>query len=63
MSYANNRDIKHTANRARNARVKKRYIVKYGSRGSANTFALTGKQAARLGRAFKRDAHTIRSTP
>jgi hypothetical protein len=55
MSYANNRDIKHTANRARHARVKKRYLLKFGTRGRANTFALTGKQAARLGRAYKRD--------
>jgi hypothetical protein len=55
MSYANKQNIKHAANRARHARVKKRYIIKFGTRGSANTFALTGKQAARLGRAYKKD--------
>lgn len=55
MSYKNGQDVRHTATRARHARVKARYIEKFGARGSANTFALTGKQAARLGRAYRRD--------
>jgi len=55
MSYANNQNVRHTATRARHHRVKARYIKKYGTFGSANTFALTGKQAARLGRAFRKN--------
>ena len=55
MSYANKQNVRHVATRARHNRVKARYIQKFGTRGSANTFALTGKQAARLGRAFRKD--------
>ena len=55
MSYEKNQNVRHVAARARHNRVKARYIKKFGLRGSANTFALTGKQAARLGRAFRKN--------
>lgn len=55
MSYLTAINIRHTAKRARHNRIKARFIKKYGTRGSENLFALTGKQAARYAKADRQD--------